>query len=186
MPSNQQATANVSQLDQDPIDVLKAKLRDHFEGNKDIGGPFARHAYPPTATAVEIIAARIPEPRWAIRNLLPQGVAILAGKPKAGKSWLCLDFALAIASARPALGDAEFAPTPGGVLYLALEDTAYRLQSRLNAALGSEPPPAYLRFTTRWPRFPQGISAINAWLQDNRDTRLVILDTLAKARATTA
>jgi hypothetical protein len=139
--------------------------------------------YPRTASAVDLLAAALPEPQWAVRGLLPQGAAILAGKPKVGKSWLSLELALAIAGDRPALADPTLLPSPGPVLYLALEDTAYRLQSRLRAALGDAAPPAPLRFTTRWPRFPEGLRALSAWLMDNPSARLVIVDTIAKVRS---
>jgi RecA-family ATPase len=57
-------------------------------------------------------------PRWAVPGLLPEGLTIIAGNPKAGKSWLVLDFCVAVASGGNALGN--IACEPGDVLYLAL------------------------------------------------------------------
>src|SRR6266403_4881186 len=63
-----------------------------------------------------------------IPPLIAEGVTLLAGKPKLGKSWLMLDIALGIASGTPALGNL---PTlQGEVLGLFLEDSRRRLQSR--------------------------------------------------------
>ena len=43
----------------------------------------------------------LPEPTWNISGLLPTGLALLAGAPKVGKSWLVLAFALAMATGAP-------------------------------------------------------------------------------------
>lgn len=53
-------------------------------------------------------------------GLIPEGVTILGGKPKIGKSWLALDMCLAVAAGRTCLGDTV--PIEGDVLYAALED----------------------------------------------------------------
>jgi len=65
---------------------------------------------------------------WAIPNLLPVGLAILAGRPKVGKSWLTLQIALAVASGGYALGQPV---EQGPVLCLALEDPPRRLKERM-------------------------------------------------------
>ena len=79
-------------------------------------------------TADDILTTSWPEPVWAIPSLLPVGLAILAGKPKVGKSWLALQIAQAVASGGMALGkEVERGP----VLYLALEDRPQRLQQRM-------------------------------------------------------
>lgn len=79
-------------------------------------------------TADEILSTDWPEPTWAIPNLLPVGLTILAGRPKIGKSWLALQIALAVASGGMVLGERV---ERGPVLYLALEDTERRLKSRM-------------------------------------------------------
>ena len=45
------------------------------------------------------------------------------------------------------------------MLYLALEDTARRLQSRMGKLLGSDNPPPGLDIATEWPTLPAGGSA---------------------------
>jgi len=39
-------------------------------------------------SARELMAAEFPEPRWAVPGLIAAGITLLAGAPKAGKSWL--------------------------------------------------------------------------------------------------
>ena len=39
----------------------------------------------------------LPPTKYVIRKLLPQGLALLSGSPKVGKSWLTLDWCVKIA-----------------------------------------------------------------------------------------
>jgi len=79
-------------------------------------------------SADEILTTDWPEPVWAIPNLLPAGLTILAGRPKIGKSWLALQIAQAVAAGGCALGEHV---DKGPILYLALEDNERRLQTRM-------------------------------------------------------
>ena len=81
--------------------------------------------YQPIA-ATELWGKTFPAVRWAVPGLLPEGVTLLAGSPKIGKSWLALGIAVAVATGGIALGTIPV--DPGEVLYLALEDTQRRLQ----------------------------------------------------------
>lgn len=59
--------------------------------------------------------------RIILPDLIPEGVTLVAGKPKVGKSWLAYDVCLAVADeTRFVLGTMK--PGYGDVLYLALED----------------------------------------------------------------
>ena len=55
-------------------------------------------------SALELERKDIPPIRWIVDGLLPQGLTILAGAPKAGKSWLSLDICLSVAKAEPFWG----------------------------------------------------------------------------------
>ena len=74
------------------------------------------------------MAREFREPRWAIPDLVPEGAAVVAGKPKSGKSWLALDWAVAVASGGRAMGNVQC--EEGAVLLLALEGTERRLSAR--------------------------------------------------------
>ena len=84
-----------------------------------------RDVCPSVMTASELMSLEIPEVKWVIPKLLPAGLALLAGPPKVGKSYLQLKLGKGI------INDG------GKVFYYAGEDSYYLLQSRLKQ-LGME------------------------------------------------
>lgn len=132
-------------------------------------------------SAGELMTMQLPKPKWAVPDILPEGLNILAGKPKMGKSVLSLNIALAIASGGKALGKIDV--EKGAVLYLALEDTKRRLQSRIRAMLQDRPAPENLYFETAWPKIDKGgIPKLAEKIQEIPNLRLLIIDTLKKIR----
>src|SRR5262245_30534231 len=101
---------------------------------------------------------------YIVPGIIPEGLTILAGKPKVGKSWLALDIALAVAGGRFLLGDIK--PMPGDVLYAALEDNQRRLWKRIRKIIAAPDvawPPS-LTLTTRWRRLDNGgVCDIKEW-----------------------
>jgi hypothetical protein len=132
-------------------------------------------------TAADLMGMQFPPPVWAVPGILAEGVTLFCGPPKVGKSWLSLGLALAIAAGGYAFDSIRVAGGP--VLYLALEDTPRRLQSRMRKLLGGQPAPAALTLATECPPLPQGgDEAIAAWIDRNRAARLVVIDVFAKMR----
>ena len=114
--------------------ALRMWMQDHPQVAEGVAridpeGPPPDHSPLDLLTADDILTTDWPEPTWAIPNLLPAGLNILAGKPKVGKSWLALQIAQAVAAGGVALGERVEA---GSVLYLALEDPPRRLKDRMN------------------------------------------------------
>lgn len=133
--------------------------------------------------ACDLLVKDFPEPKWAIPGLIPEGVTLLAGKPKLGKSWMALGFGIAIAAGGKALGQIEI--QQGECLYLALEDNERRLKKRLKVLNpnGDHMPPG-LHLTTEWRRVDDGgLDDLREWLTEHKDCRLVMIDTLQKIRA---
>jgi AAA domain-containing protein len=134
-----------------------------------------------TYSAADLMKMELSEPRWAVPDILPEGLSVLAGKPKMGKSWLALNVAIAVATGGVAL--ASFRVLAGAVLYLALEDNKRRLKARLEKLLQRQDaaPPDRLTFAHKWPRQDQGgLGELGQWLDAHKGTRLVIIDTWAK------
>jgi AAA domain len=132
-------------------------------------------------TAADLIAAELPSPRWAVEELIPEGLAFMCGAPKLGKSWLVLALGIALAAGGRALGKIEV--ERGEVLYLALEDNARRLQSRLRLLLGDDQAPDGLHIHTEWERINEGgLERLTGWLDEHPDTRLVLVDVWSRIR----
>ena len=115
---------------------------------------------------------------FVVDDLLPQGLHLLAGAPKIGKSWLALWLCLCAAQGKPLW---TFATRPCEVLYLCLEDSFQRIQSRLFEI--TEDAPASVHFTTNSDTLGKGLEEqLCAFLSEHPDTVLVIIDTLQMIR----
>ena len=137
---------------------------------------------PKPMSAAELLGQELPPVRWAVPGVLPEGVTILAGKPKMGKSWFGLGVGVSIAAGGHALG--KIAVEQGGALYLGLEDNKRRLQRRLKKVLAGRPAPKGMEVYWEWPRLDEGgAEALATYLAEHSGTRLVVLDTLKKIRS---
>jgi hypothetical protein len=116
----------------------------------------------------------------AIPAILPEGLTLLAGKPKLGKSWLALCVAFAVAAGDVALGTHPV--TQGEVLYLASEDNERRLQSRTKHVLASMTSILNtMAFELHWPGLDQGgLTYVEKYLRTHPHVRLVVVDTWAR------
>jgi AAA domain-containing protein len=148
------------------------------ERRAELGNRFGRSRI---FTAAELMARELPPVRWVVPGILPEGVTLLAGKPKLGKSWLALGLGVAVASGGIALGTRPV--ESGDVLYLALEDNPRRLQGRLGKMLAGNNAPDGLHITTDWPRMDEGgADLLDDWLGARPDGRLVMVDILKRVR----
>jgi hypothetical protein len=120
---------------------------------------------------------------YAVDGILPQGLAILAGSPKAGKSFVALDIAVGVGSGGRALS--ELTCTLGDVLYIGLEDSERRLKSRIDLLNeGHWPDTHRIEFQTidsGWQGGDTGMAWMEEWALEVDDARLVVIDTLGKA-----
>jgi hypothetical protein len=121
--------------------------------------------------------------KYVVPGIIVEGLTLIAGKPKIGKSWLLLHAAIAVARSGFTLG--EIHCPEGDVLYCALEDNLRRLQSRGIKLLGhSQDWPRRLEFWCELPRLAAGgLDQIKTWVKAATHPRLIIIDTLAMVRA---
>lgn len=117
-------------------------------------------------------------PRFVVSSLVPTGLHILGGAPKIGKSWLMLWLCLCVSKGEPLWG---FECKQGTVLYLCLEDSYERIQSRLLEL--TEDAPACLHFSIMASRLSDGLPGqVDAFLAEHPDTSLIVIDTLQNIR----
>ena len=83
---------------------------------------------------------KLPPTKFCVDTLLPQGLCILGGASKIGKSWWVLDLCVRIAKGEPMW---DLKTTGGTTLYLCLEDTLRRVQNRLLCITDEVPPNAF-------------------------------------------
>jgi RecA-family ATPase len=139
---------------------------------------------PRAFTAAELMKTEFQEPVWIVQGLLPEGLMLLVGKPKMGKSFLALNIAVQLAMGSKVLDNMPVEPT--AVLYLALEDNFRRLRSRLWEMLFESQAPDNLHLFTNWKKADQGgLQDLETWLDGHPDVKLVILDTLERIRRQT-
>src|SRR5262245_31140802 len=162
-------------------------MPDFVDSRKILERIRAEQAKPSTAwrdgliTAADLQTKQFKPVRIILPGLIPEGVTILAGKPKVGKSWFVLDVCLAVAGNRFVLG--EMKPVQGDALYLALEDNERRLHWRIKRIIQDGAWPPRVALHTTWRRMDQGgLEDIEAWIKSVKEPRLVCVDTLAKIR----
>jgi predicted ATP-dependent serine protease len=73
---------NTTEPDAPEVETKESKLRDQF----------ARL----TNTAANLQRLTFPKLHYVVPGIIPEGLTLIAGKPKVGKSFLCLDVAIAI------------------------------------------------------------------------------------------
>ena len=135
----------------------------------------------PNLTVIDgetLMDTRLEPTRFCIDTLLPQGITILGGAPKIGKSWLVLDLCVRIAKGESVW---DMPTTKGTTLYLCLEDTLRRVQERLNCITDDVPSNAF--FATSAHTIAEGLcDEIRAFVKEHPDTVFVAIDTFQIVR----
>ena len=131
-----------------------------------------------TIDADTLMSTPLPVTRFIVESLLPEGLHILAGSPKIGKSWLALWICLKVSKGEPVW---ELPVAQGAVLYLCLEDSYARIQSRLFQI--TDDAPDILHFANLSSSIGDGLeNQITSFLTEHPDTNLIVIDTLQKIR----
>ena len=131
-----------------------------------------------TVDGAALMSQPLQHVRFVVDTLLSQGLHILAGSPKVGKSWLALWLAVTVAKGEPVW---SLAARQGTTLYLCLEDSVLRIQNRLFEI--TEDVPSSVHFCTECALIGQGLEEqVDAFVAAHPDTVLVIIDTLQMVR----
>jgi hypothetical protein len=122
---------------------------------------------------------------YAVPGYVVEGLTVLAGKPKLGKSWWAYDASIAVATGGKAMASVDC--EQGDVLYLALEDNRRRVKDRLLTLCPARKVQGInldrLSVRTIAPRIDTGLLAeLDKWRLASANPRLVIIDVFLKVR----
>jgi RecA-family ATPase len=113
---------------------------------------------------------------FCVEDLLPSsGLSVLVGKPKAGKSTLARQLAVAVARGKDFLGRAT---EQGGVLYLAMEEKASEIAAHFRRLGAQHSDPLYTVCGAVAKN--QAVSKLEAALQSRPEVKLAIIDPIFK------
>ena len=131
-----------------------------------------------TVSGDELMKKAVKPVRFVVKDLLPRGLNIVAGKRKEGKSWLMLDLCFSVAAGERFI---DHSTEQGTVLYLDLEDPETRLLQRAREI--RDVIPSQFHEATRAEKLGSGLAEqIEDFVHDHPDTNLVVIDTLQKIR----
>ena len=131
-----------------------------------------------TVDADTLLSTPLRKTLFIVEGLIPQGLSVLSGASKIGKSWLMLWLGMQVARGNSVW---EFETHKCDVLYLCLEDTYVRIQNRLYQL--ADEAPSELRIATTSYQIGNGLEQqIEQYLSDFPNTKLVIIDTFQKVR----
>ena len=129
-----------------------------------------------TVSREKLLKMDLPPLRYVAKGFIPQGLHIVAGLPRAGKSWLPLLLCLKVSKGEPFW---NYDTEKGTVLYLCLEDSFNRIQQRLGNLTDAAPPNLY--FAIMASSLAEGLTdQIEMFVAEHPDTNLIVIDTLQK------
>lgn len=136
-------------------------------------------------TNTNAIMAKVFEPiRWIVPDYVPEGLSILAGRQKLGKTWMALDWAIAVACGGYAMGSIPC--EEGDALYLDLENGERRIQRRVETLFPHErnrPDLARLEWMQEAPMLNAGLlDEMDDWRRSVQHPRLVCIDVFQRIK----
>lgn len=118
---------------------------------------------------------------FLIDELIMEGLTLVCGRPKVGKSFAIINMLLDISNGRKFLG--KFPTKKSEVFYYALEDTAKTFQKRIVRSTEDDEETDNMQFQTKLAVFDKvGIEKFENFLTANPQIKLVVIDTLQKVK----
>lgn len=169
----------------EPGASVMATLRDAWDDFNDLGE--WKESEPKKIEKLEAESMRslslrhIEPPKFIIPGIITYGITILASPPKFGKSWMCMDMAISVATGTKFM---DLDVNKDGVIYLALEDGDYRLQDRAYKVANGRDLPENLYLVKQAPILNEGLlPQINQLLESTDEhIGMIMIDTLQKIR----
>ena len=131
-----------------------------------------------TVDADTLLSTPLRKTLFIVEGLIPQGLSVLSGASKIGKSWLVLWLADRVSKGEKVW---DFNTTKSDVLYISLEDPERRIQSRVAEITRGET--GNLWFATETELMGRGFEEqISGFLFEHPSVKFIIVDTLQKVR----
>lgn len=122
----------------------------------------------------------IPEPYWVIRDILPEGLAMLTAASKVGKSWLAQQICIEVSRGGMIFGKQS---NQSETLYLALEDSKRRIIERSAIYMDHKHTPPGYHYSILAPTLDNGLlDQLQLFLDENPKIKLIVIDTLQRVR----
>ncbi len=142
--------------------------------------PLSEIPIPPGESAFELIERNIPEPvklcdPWAV-----EGINIIAGRPKLGKTTLERQ-KLAAAAIGGNFLDSHFSH-PVKCAFLSLEEGELLCRMKFKAAGFPDQATGAIQLFFEWPRGDSGVQLLDRYLTANPEVKLVCIDSLTRFR----
>ncbi|WFU28348.1 AAA family ATPase [Bradyrhizobium sp. CB1717] len=131
-----------------------------------------------------LMAATFPPLKAIVPGYVYAGFVVLAGRMKLGKTWLAIDWAVAVATGGTAMGSIDC--ERGDVLYIDMENGPRRIQSRIRALFPqgqSLPDMSRLDWVTEAPQLDKGfIDRLERWRLSVKVPAFVVIDVLQRVK----
>jgi len=167
--AQQKRTAISAQVDQVSASIAP-KLRRQIKFKRTNTNVIMATVYPPLKVIVD--------------GYLYEGFTVLAGRQKLGKTWLAIDWAIAVATGGVAMGSIDC--EPGHVLYIDMENGPRRIKGRIETLFPNEadiPDLSRLEWVVEAPQLDQGfIAELERWRLSVPTPRLVVIDVLQRIK----
>ena len=142
--------------------------------------PTEERPIPTGESAFALVERDLPEPvklcdPWAV-----EGINLIAGRPKLGKTTLERQKMAAAATASPFF-DSHF-PTAVKCAFLSLEEGETLCRSKFKRAGFTDEALSSIQLHFEWPRGDQGVNLLDRYLTENPNVRFVCIDSLTRFR----
>ena len=165
-------------------EARKAKAKKTNGANDD--GEKATHTFnqvdgDASFSDVDLANSEDKDPIFLVPSLIAEGLTVISGRPKMGKTTFAMNIADAVARGGLALSSIQCPQYD--VLFLSLEDNKRRLKKRRNTMLDAErlKPVSALKFELDWPRLDEGgLDQLDKRCQQNKRLKIIFVDTWKK------
>jgi AAA domain-containing protein/IclR-like helix-turn-helix domain-containing protein len=131
-----------------------------------------------------LMAVSFPPLKAIVPGYVYDGFTVFAGRQKLGKTWLAIDWAIAVATGGLAMG--SIGCTQGDVLYIDLENGPRRIQARIRALFPYEqtlPDMSRLEWATEAPLLDDRfVDRLERWRVSVQNPRLIVIDVLQRIK----